>query len=208
MDFTTNNLHHANLFEGSVETLDALLQAVRNTADEVVSNVFETFGVDDARALIHGAQLKSLNERKLFFLFAGAITAEAQNALLKLFEEPPSSTHFFFVVPSADILLPTLRSRMELVTAPMRMAPPSGIDIVAFLETAQAKRIEILVPIIKEKNLTHALNFLNDLEATLAPRAQESNIAQALRHIFSVRNALQRKGASLKILLESVALSV
>jgi len=48
----------------------------------------------------------------LFVIAASFITHEAQNALLKLFEEPPVDTAFVLVVPPAFQLLPTLQSRI------------------------------------------------------------------------------------------------
>lgn len=48
----------------------------------------------------------------LFFI-EGGISAAAQNKLLKLVEEPPPGVLFIFTVPSADMLLPTIRSRAQ-----------------------------------------------------------------------------------------------
>ncbi len=39
---------------------------------------------------------------------------EAQNALLKILEEPPSNIVFILVTPSKTALLPTIRSRLPL----------------------------------------------------------------------------------------------
>lgn len=51
----------------------------------------------------------------LFFIENG-ISDAAQNKLLKLIEEPPPGVIFIFTVPSADILLPTIRSRAQTFT--------------------------------------------------------------------------------------------
>ena len=51
----------------------------------------------------------------LFFIENG-ISDAAQNKLLKLIEEPPPGVIFIFTVPSADILLSTIRSRAQIFT--------------------------------------------------------------------------------------------
>ena len=48
----------------------------------------------------------------LFFIENG-ISDAAQNKLLKLIEEPPPGVIFIFTAPSADLLLPTIRSRVQ-----------------------------------------------------------------------------------------------
>lgn len=51
----------------------------------------------------------------MFFIENG-ISDAAQNKLLKLIEEPPPGVIFIFTVPSADILLSTIRSRAQIFT--------------------------------------------------------------------------------------------
>lgn len=53
----------------------------------------------------------------VYVLFLGDKPLEpAQNKLLKLIEEPPPSAVFLLVCPSADRLLPTVRSRVQIFT--------------------------------------------------------------------------------------------
>ena len=44
---------------------------------------------------------------------ADALLPEAQNALLKTLEEPPSASVFVLVTSRPDVLLPTVRSRCQ-----------------------------------------------------------------------------------------------
>jgi len=69
------------------------------------------FSVDDARNLVT-ASGPIAGDRKLVIISVKRIFHEAQNALLKLFEEPPEDTTLVLVVPSAGVLLHTLRSRL------------------------------------------------------------------------------------------------
>jgi DNA polymerase-3 subunit delta' len=47
---------------------------------------------------------------------AHEMTEQAQNALLKSLEEPPATSHVFLVTASPQSLLPTIRSRCQLVS--------------------------------------------------------------------------------------------
>jgi hypothetical protein len=69
--------------------------------------------VDDARRLLRHAELSpTVGERKVLIVSASRLFHEAQNALLKLFEEPPESVLLILIIPSEGMLLPTLRSRL------------------------------------------------------------------------------------------------
>ena len=55
---------------------------------------------------------------------AHIMTEQAQNALLKSLEEPPATSHVLLVTPSPQALLPTIRSRCQI----LRLGPlPAGL---------------------------------------------------------------------------------
>jgi DNA polymerase-3 subunit delta' len=64
---------------------------------------------------------------------AQALTVEAQNALLKLIEEPPSRTVFILVTNQLESLLPTVRSRCQAIF----FAPIPFNDLAAWLQSDQ-----------------------------------------------------------------------
>lgn len=73
--------------------------------------------VADVRELIHRAALKPNDgERQVFIVRrADKMLASAQNALLKLFEEPPESVTVFLLTESRSSLLPTVLSRGQRI---------------------------------------------------------------------------------------------
>jgi DNA polymerase III gamma/tau subunit len=74
---------------------------------------YETFGVDEGRELKEAQLSKSFGGgKKIFVISFETITVEAQNSLLKVFEEPTPDTHFFLISRTGSRLLPTLRSRI------------------------------------------------------------------------------------------------
>ncbi|MEA2701466.1 MAG: polymerase subunit delta [Candidatus Parcubacteria bacterium] len=82
------------------------------------------FSVDDARRLMDVAVAAPVGDRKVVIVSMTRFFHEAQNALLKLFEEPPAGVTLVLVLPSEGVLLPTLRSRLS--TLPVSAAKGSG----------------------------------------------------------------------------------
>lgn len=89
------------------------------------------FRVEDARRIAHKAGLNALGEQgKALVIAATRIFHEAQNALLKTFEEPVAGTILILVIPSEGDLIATLRSRVQPL-------PHSGLLPSAISEKAQ-----------------------------------------------------------------------
>lgn len=87
----------------------------------------QTIGVDAVRAVRENAWIAPHEADRRVFLIPEAqnLTAAAQNALLKLIEEPPKAAYFLFTVPSRSALLETVCSRASHL--PLReMASPGG----------------------------------------------------------------------------------
>jgi len=73
----------------------------------------EDFLISHARAAIKEAYLAS--SRTKYIILAGkTFTIEAQNALLKILEEPPKNIVFVMIANSKNTLLPTIYSRLPL----------------------------------------------------------------------------------------------
>lgn len=75
----------------------------------------EDFKIDDAKEVIAQSYLTREKE-SLIILAANKYNHAAQNALLKILEEPPSKIQFILVAKNKNALLPTIRSRMRIIT--------------------------------------------------------------------------------------------
>jgi len=77
-------------------------------------------GIEDAREAAHFLALKPLRSSRRIVIVSdtNAITPKAQNALLKILEEPPPLGLLLFSVSDPRILLPALRSRLQAVFIP------------------------------------------------------------------------------------------
>ncbi len=73
----------------------------------------EEFKVDNVKEVIREAYIAE-DETKYIILIAKNYNIYAQNALLKILEEPPKNIIFILAAPSKTIFLPTIRSRMTI----------------------------------------------------------------------------------------------
>lgn len=87
--------------------------------------------VDAIRDLEREANFRPYEARARFFIVDDAekMNDAAANALLKTLEEPPSTTYVFLITSRPDSLLPTIRSRCQMV----RLAPVTTDEIERFL---------------------------------------------------------------------------
>ena len=112
----TSLMHHAEVLIGTYDwALEYLPVTLLKQSPDVRHLRYERMGIHDAQALIVEAQLRPvMAEKRSFLLYAEVLPQETQNALLKLFEDPPASSHFVLVIPHESILLPTLKSRLHV----------------------------------------------------------------------------------------------
>lgn len=107
-------------------------QLLHSTADPEILAYYlhvapakNVIGVEASHRINHFLQLKTtgtaLIRRAIVMEDAQQMTTEAQNALLKILEEPPRDTVFILTTSQAQSLLPTIRSRLQII--PIR--PPS-----------------------------------------------------------------------------------
>ncbi|MBD3799213.1 DNA polymerase III subunit delta' [Sulfuricurvum sp.] len=73
----------------------------------------DDFKIEDAKEAIAEAY-KSEESTKILILGAKSFTIPAQNALLKILEEPPRNILFLLLAPNKSTFLPTVRSRLSL----------------------------------------------------------------------------------------------
>ena len=108
-----NNLHHAYLVEGAREAIvPEILALCENLNIKTAGNPdfcrisVDNFKIDEALYLRSMSGDKSFSPgKKIFLICANALSLDAQNVLLKMFEEPALNTHFFVVVPDINALL-------------------------------------------------------------------------------------------------------
>ncbi|TSC61840.1 MAG: DNA polymerase III subunit gamma/tau [Parcubacteria group bacterium Athens0416_74] len=178
---------------------------------DVYVRSYTHFGVDDARELRERADLSAQGQRRVFVLSTPVMTAEAQNALLKTFEEPPGNALFILVVPAPETLLSTLRSRMQRLDVGTA-AHDGGVEGGAFLSASPVARLDMIKPLLEKgdderRDISSIVMFLSTLERALEKTPRRAS-REGLAAIYRARAFMADKGSLLKPLLEQVALLV
>ena len=212
--------HHAYIYEGTTHLFNALVADARERFGflsehnpDVHVEVFEKFGIDEARKLRSVAALKSSSGRGLFVLGTASITTEAQQALLKLFEEPQKGLVFVVLVPHGA-LISTLRSRM--LPYPGEVAGGEEVPVTTFLAAGGTARSAEIAKLLKDDDgaRERVRGFVDALEVQLYAHLQKASIkdkkafTESLSDIARVRDYVGDRSASLKMLLEYLALAL
>jgi len=206
LDF--KNLHHAYFLVGNGEVVKKLFKFFESEKIKTSGNPdflhihFKTLTVENAEYIRQSQERKSFDDtKKIFIIEADFITEEAQNALLKVFEEPTAGTHFFIISPQ-DILLPTLRSRMQVIQGETSRRSLTDSILKLKLKDRLVKIKEMTDD--EDKSKQDAIAFLNDIETELYAKKEW----KALKICEDARQALYDRGAPVKMILEQVVLSV
>ena len=167
-----------------------------------------SFGMEEAHALRQWQILRPAGERKVCVVYADFITREAQNALLKTLEEPVEGTHIFLATPKPHMLLGTLLSRVRVV----QLSAQVGVEGEAerFLKMTKSERLEYVGKIVTKSEDEEAAaevreRALAHLESLELYFYKKQNVV-LLEKILQFKKYLYSPGASVKMILETVAL--
>lgn len=208
-------LHHAYVIEGEESLADDLLLFLESRGISAAGNPdvtverFGQFGIGESRELQRRSH--QTGEKKVFILAVESFTPEAQQSLLKVFEEPPSGVHFFVIVPDAGRLLPTLLSRVQQIALG---SPGSREEGEAFLSLSGAERLAAVAAMVKrhEKDDSpsllkkEAVRLVESLELVL--HARGSSGYAAFRELQAARENIPLRGSSVKMILEHLSLII
>jgi len=236
----SKDLQHAYLLEGEKEKIFNLLLDFLNKklGFSTVANPdfwvgdFDSLGINDSRAIKDFQMNKALiGERKILVIKTNFITQEAQNSLLKVFEEPTRGTYLFLLMPSSENILPTLRSRL-MVIKNLGVSPPSKLggdtpkfspkffaeDFLKASLPERLKLIKVFLPKKKEDKVDKArvIDFLNELEQFLYQDFEKQkttiwslSLSSEKEIIFSeirqCRSYLNDRSPSVKMILEHLS---
>lgn len=231
----TGIFHHAYLLVGDFETSRkmairaalALLKPKNGAVDkedeaklrlethpDFFYKEYDLFSIDDSHEIIDKASKRPFSgEKKVFILEINGFSTESANALLKTFEEPYESTHFFVLLSSLENILPTLRSRLLVINIgkkDIEIDQEQEKIYIDFLKGPIKRRMEIIKEFLDDR--FEAINFLNGLEIAIYKKnINGDNIDKnfvAIKEVFRCRPFLLNRGGSPKMILEHIALSL
>ncbi len=226
-----NNFHHSYLIEGNKEDITPeILVFLKNIGFDTANNPdffdinIDSLKIEDARDLKSHALEKGLSSKRIFIISANSILLEAQNTLLKMFEEPTQDTHFFLIVPDVNSIIPTLLSRFYFISTKSYFSIDTK-DAEKFIKMSLKERLEFIKDFVSKNNEDEdteivqdslrslSLKFLNSLELVLQKKTLNNSSSLdsmqiCFEHFFKVRKYLRMSGSSVKMLLESVAIII
>lgn len=152
-----------------------------------------SIGIKAVQELVLSLAISSANPRLVWIEEAQTLTPEASNTLLKVLEEPPSNTIIYLTCPNSSALLPTIRSRCQIITIPITH-DPSPVKILPSLKP--------LFALSPGDRLTHLSDFPSDKSELLVYfRTLSQEITQ------TIKTTTSQTGLSLLSSLAKLALT-
>ncbi len=143
--------------DAGIDSLDITVFSPERSADsESPTKTDVSIGVSDIKLLKQKLFLKPLRGemKALIMQNAESLTIPAQNALLKVLEEPPNNTLIILTTERKDILLKTILSRCKIIS--ISSSPKVLLD-------DDKKAFEILTRKLPEHSIGESLRLAQDL---------------------------------------------
>jgi len=176
-----------------------------------------SLSVDDSREFKEKEGTKSFSgENRFFVIGANSFTREAQNALLKVLEEPKANHYIFILSNATTNLLPTLLSRLMVIKNNDEVVYDIKVAELAkkFLSSEIPERIKIAEKMLGPKNQDDTekqilnkklIEFVSVLEQAVYNSGSKE--FSKLAKISKARDYLLANAGAPRLVLEFLALS-
>jgi DNA polymerase III delta prime subunit len=177
----------------------------------VVGDDQEKIGIGEVKKLLPHLHVRTKDkQRGVVFLEAQRLTVPAQNALLKILEEPPAHLTFILTAPHRKLLLPTVISRCIITSLQSPEAKHEETTIKpAFVEKLLAAQSGRRLALFEEDigySREGIFAFLDVAEARLGKKMSQKN-AQRLRRLWEAKNLLRDDSANPKLVVDELLIS-
>lgn len=172
--------------------------------------LYDRLAIDDVRRIkTEASLLESTDTSRILFIGATDIGIEAEQALLKLLEEPPRGATILLVT-NKTTLLPTILSRVvdlgahDTLQTKSALLPLNVVDRLAYILklTKDSDDSEV-----SRKAILSELKALIDVARTEA-RAGDTKYQSLLSDLLDISIAIEARGAPTKMLLEHLAITL
>jgi DNA polymerase III delta prime subunit len=209
--------HHAyGIPSSTLEPQELALKFKDEKTSYIYYKSFDTLSIGDARE-IKQLQNQKTQHPSLFIIKFSVINNEAQNALLKVLEEPTSNTFFYLIYPNFKQLLLTLQSRLEILELPELtdgIGDTGVLEVNTFVNAPLHERFEMIKKFndksMNDEKLTkhNVQQFLNELEQYYSTQKNNVQYMPLFDVLYDARRHVTQKGASLKMILDMVAVNL
>lgn len=163
--------------------------------------------IEQARRFVEIARERPMERPKRTIVLAANQLSEAvQNTLLKILEEPPATTEIYIVIPRVGMLLPTVRSRVQVVDSANTQTTFTNTTK-TFLNSHPTDRIQQIAAWHKQKDSHTPKQVVQEIARAMANRSLPESL-QTREAIALIESYIQFPGASWKMLVEELALSL
>ena len=198
--------HHALLVRQTLSAKEALLLCPNLDDVEVFVIPDTVIGIGEVRGLTLEASRRPRElSSRLLIVAVASLTFEAQQALLKLLEEPPATTSFLFIIPPEISLLPTLASRFFTLEGAEMEKMLTTVAFTDLQNSPFADRLEEIGKRMTKKDTVWVEAVKTGLKEYLT---ENNRSGKSLTSLAFVLAHLNTRGASNKLLLEELALSL
>lgn len=214
LHLTKQTLHHTNICVGNradiIADIDALISTISKTVSKTERLVYEydKFLIKDAEHVFSKHVHKVGEDEAQFIVIAfNSTNLESQNSILKILEEPPRNTYFFLIVPNKKIILPTVLSRAQLFEYTKEVEISK--ETKKFIDASYAQRQDVVKKILDEvknekKTKQEVIEFIEEIEK----HTHSKKNFTLLKRILEIKEYLKDQGASMKQLLEYLAVQI
>ena len=197
-----NQTHHAVVYVGDTSLKETIKKYI---SPDVVLIEQEVLDIGTVRKVIEKAYQKPIQEEYLLIVVCvTAIAPEAQQALLKILEEPPITSKFAFFLPNTSGILPTVLSRVLVVED--KKDCTLSTEIIDFIKLNHGQRLDLISDKAKKKdnlwfkNMIEGIGFWSENKKDKTKEFSQALLTALLYVNFA--------GSSKKMLLENLALSL
>ena len=170
-----------------------------------------SIGIDEVRQIQHFLSRKPLGGKNTVVIHqAEKLTLPAQHALLKTLEEPPGNSEIYLITSFPDTLIPTILSRVQIISSPHLSSTSYPSYIPDFLSARVGDRLKLL----DAQSFTRetALTFLNEIEyyvhnVILSERSESKDLTRTTELIYEARKFL-KSNCNVKLTLDHLALNL
>jgi DNA polymerase III gamma/tau subunit len=178
----------------------------------------QSIGIEVVKQIHKKVFFKPLKSKNKLVIIEDAhlLTPEAQNALLKVLEEPPAHTFIFLGTETKEVLLPTILSRCQLIVLeeePQQLSETRREELNDFIqklpELSIPERLKRAEQLAKEKD--KAVSFIQNLILLLREHLLQTTsleTVETIKHLQALHTLLTTTNVNPRFALEQTLLNL